>query len=97
MAGEKKKKRIFEFSLLRRVFQYAAPYKGRLYWSVCLAILLAILSPLRPWLIQLTINDYIREGSVPVLSIKEKWEITPKGSDLDGRLRVLGLRDGNGH
>jgi ATP-binding cassette, subfamily B, multidrug efflux pump len=76
MAGEKKKKRIFEFSLLRRVFQYAAPYKGRLHWSVFLAVLLAILSPLRPWLIQLTINDYIRKGSVPVLSIKEKWEIT---------------------
>ena len=75
MAEEKKKKRIFEFSLLRRVFHYAAPYKGRLYWSVFLAILLAILSPLRPWLIQLTINGYIRRGSVPVLSIKEKMEV----------------------
>ena len=60
MAGEKKKKRIVDFSLLRRVFRYAAPYKSRLYWSVFLAILLAILSPLRPWLIQLTINGYIR-------------------------------------
>jgi ATP-binding cassette subfamily B protein len=76
MAEEIKRKRIFDFSLLRRVFQYAAPYKGRLYWSVFLAILLAILSPLRPWLIQLTINDFIRKGSVPVLSIKEKMEIT---------------------
>jgi ATP-binding cassette subfamily B protein len=76
MAEEIKRKRIFDFSLLRRVFHYAAPYKGRLYWSVFLAILLAILSPLRPWLIQLTINDFIRRGSVPVLSIKEKMEIT---------------------
>jgi len=76
MAEEIKRRRIFDFSLLRRVFQYAAPYKGRLYWSVFLAILLAILSPLRPWLIQLTINDFIRKGSVPVLSIKEKMEIT---------------------
>jgi ATP-binding cassette subfamily B protein len=75
MAEEIKRKRIFDFSLLRRVFHYAAPYKGRLYWSVFLAILLAILSPLRPWLIQLTINDFIRKGSVPVLSIKEKMEI----------------------
>lgn len=75
MAGEKKKKRIFDFSLLRRVFQYAAPYKGRLYWSVFLAVLLAALSPLRPWLIQLTINDFIRKGSAPVLSIKEKMEV----------------------
>ena len=64
MAEEIKKRRIFDFSLLRRVFRYAAPYKSRLYWSVFLAILLAIVSPLRPWLIQLTINKFIRDGSV---------------------------------
>ncbi|HXB05681.1 MAG TPA: ABC transporter ATP-binding protein [Puia sp.] len=58
----KSKKKIFDFSLLRRVFRYAAPYKRRLYWSIALSIVLAILSPLRPWLIQLTINDFIRKG-----------------------------------
>ena len=64
MAEEiKKKKKIFDFSLLRRVFRYAAPYKGRLYWSVALSIALAVLSPLRPWLIQLTVNHYIRDGA----------------------------------
>ncbi|HTR29505.1 MAG TPA: ABC transporter ATP-binding protein [Puia sp.] len=63
MAEEIKRKKIFDFSLLRRVFQYAAPYKGRLYWSVGLAILLAVLSPLRPWLIQITINGDIRSGA----------------------------------
>jgi ATP-binding cassette subfamily B multidrug efflux pump len=75
MAEEKKRKKIFDFSLLRRVFQYAAPYKGRLYWSVFLAILLAIVSPLRPWLIQLTINDFIRKGSAPDGSIKHQMEV----------------------
>src|ERR1700689_5397313 len=75
MAEEKKRKKIFDFSLLRRVFQYAAPYKGRLYWSVFLAILLAIVSPLRPWLIQLTINDFIRKGSGPGAAVKEAMEI----------------------
>jgi len=35
---------------------YAGPYKGRFYWSVFLAILLAAITPIRPWLIQLTIN-----------------------------------------
>jgi ATP-binding cassette subfamily B protein len=69
-----KRKKIFDFSQLRRVFQYAAPYKSRLYLSVFLSILLAILSPLRPFLIQVTINDYIRKGSAPGLSIKEKME-----------------------
>jgi ATP-binding cassette subfamily B multidrug efflux pump len=75
MAEEKKRKKIFDFSLLRRVFHYAAPYKSRLYWSVALAVLLAIVSPLRPWLIQLTINDFIRKGSAPNLSVKERMEV----------------------
>ncbi len=46
-------------ALLRRVFQYAAPYKKKFYWSVVLAIVLAIITPIRPMLIQLTVNDYI--------------------------------------
>ncbi len=74
MSSESKKKKIFDFTQLRRVFRYASPYKSRLWLSVFLSILLAVLSPLRPFLIQLTINDYIRKGSAPGLSIKERME-----------------------
>ena len=56
------KKQIFNFRLLRRVFQYAAPYKNKFILSLALAILLAVLSPVRPGLIQLTINDYVKTG-----------------------------------
>jgi ATP-binding cassette, subfamily B, multidrug efflux pump len=56
-------KRIFDFSLLRRVFRFAAPYKKKFYISLGLAILLAILSPIRPWLIQVTINDWVPKGA----------------------------------
>lgn len=49
----------FDFAVLRRVFGYAAPYKGKFYMSVALAILLAIITPVRPYLIQITVNDYI--------------------------------------
>ncbi|MEO5948068.1 MAG: ABC transporter ATP-binding protein [Chitinophagaceae bacterium] len=52
-------KSFFDFSLLRRVFQYAAPYKKKFYLSVVLAILLALFTPVRPLLIQLTVNKYI--------------------------------------
>jgi ATP-binding cassette subfamily B protein len=45
-----------------------------LYTSVALSILLAVLSPLRPFLIQVTINDYIRKGASPDLSLKQKME-----------------------
>ncbi|MBS1917667.1 MAG: ABC transporter ATP-binding protein [Bacteroidetes bacterium] len=62
MSEKVKGKKIFDFSLLKRVFHYASPYKKRLYWSITLAVLLAIVSPIRPLLIQLTINNYVRNG-----------------------------------
>ena len=39
--------------------RYAAPYKRRFYWSVALAIILAAFTPVRPILIQLTVDKYI--------------------------------------
>lgn len=56
----KAKKKIFNFSLLHRVFLFAAPYKNKFYGSLLLAIILAIMAPIRPFLIQLTINDGIK-------------------------------------
>ena len=55
----KSQKRFFDFALLRRVFHYAAPYKKKFYLSVVLAIILAAITPVRPFLIQLTVNKYI--------------------------------------
>ncbi len=49
----------FDFAILRRVFGYAAPYKKKFYLSVALAILLAFITPVRPLLIQITVNKYI--------------------------------------
>ena len=53
------KRRIFNFSLLRRVFKFAAPYKNKFYASLLLSVVLAAMAPLRPFLIQHTINDGI--------------------------------------
>ena len=61
------KKSFFDFALLRRVFQYASPYKKKFYWSVVLAILLAILTPVSPMLIQLTVNKYIANAAVEMI------------------------------
>ncbi|MDF2187260.1 ABC transporter ATP-binding protein [Paraflavitalea sp. CAU 1676] len=63
MSAKGSEKKIFDFSLLRRVFRFAAPYKKKFYISLALAILLAILSPIRPWLIQVTINDWVPKGA----------------------------------
>ncbi|HKC34823.1 MAG TPA: ABC transporter ATP-binding protein [Chitinophagaceae bacterium] len=52
-------KKFFDFDLLKRVMRFAAPYKKRFYWSIALAIILAIFTPVRPILIQLTVDKYI--------------------------------------
>lgn len=58
------KKRFFDFKLLRRVFQYAAPYKKKFYLSVIMAIILAVITPVRPILIQITVDKFISQ-SIP--------------------------------
>lgn len=57
-------KKIFNFSLLRRVFKFAAPYKNKFYASLFLSVVLAVMAPIRPFLIQLTINDGIKGKGV---------------------------------
>ncbi|MER3465061.1 MAG: antibiotic ABC transporter ATP-binding protein, partial [Chitinophagaceae bacterium] len=53
------KKQVFDFKLLRRVLHFAVPYKKNFYWSVALSIILAIITPIRPYLIQLTVSKFI--------------------------------------
>lgn len=58
------KKKTFDITHLRRVFGYAAPYKRKFYTSVIMAIMLALITPVRPYLIQLTVDKYITNGVV---------------------------------
>lgn len=74
MAEKSKGKIIFDLSLLKRVFQYAKPYKTKFILSVIMAVLLAIVSPIRPWLIQITINDYIHRGVTGDNAVKLSME-----------------------
>lgn len=62
MSSTSGNKKIFDWTLLRRVFSLAAPYRKKVMLSLGLAILLALLTPVRPWLIQITVNNYIRNG-----------------------------------
>lgn len=45
--------------LLGKLFAFTKPYRGRFWISVMLSILLAVLAPVRPYLIQLAVDDYI--------------------------------------
>ena len=62
MEQQAKKKSLFDFRLLSRIISYASPYKRRFNGSFILAIVLAIMAPVRPWLINTTVNDYIQHN-----------------------------------
>lgn len=51
--------KTYDWQLLKRVFSYARPYKKSFIWSVILTLLIAAIAPLRPLLIQYTVDDYI--------------------------------------
>ena len=59
MAKDNSIKKIFDLQLLRRIFSFTAPYKKTLYLSIVLSIVLALLTPLRPKLIEISVDKYI--------------------------------------
>ncbi len=67
------KKKSFDFSLLNRVFAFVKPYKKALYMSVLLSILLAVFAPVRPYLINLTID--VATGKPANVPIWLKWAL----------------------
>ncbi|MDQ6609346.1 MAG: ABC transporter ATP-binding protein/permease [Bacteroidota bacterium] len=56
------KKSFFDVTLLKRVLQFTRPYKKRFIGSIILAIVLAVFTPVRPFLIQLTVDKYIAKA-----------------------------------
>ncbi|WP_029286783.1 ABC transporter ATP-binding protein [Pedobacter sp. R20-19] len=53
---------VYNTGLLKRIFQYVKPYRAVFIWSVILTILLAVISPVRPFLIKYTLDHYILAG-----------------------------------
>lgn len=58
---------IFDFSILKRIFGFVKPYRNIFRFTILLTIIIAILSPLRPWLIQLTLDKYVMTGNQSML------------------------------
>ena len=54
---------VYNTGLLKRIFQYVKPYRNVFVWSVILTILLAAISPVRPFLIKYTLDHYILNGN----------------------------------
>ena len=63
MQLEEKSGRIFDLTILRRLFGFIRPYRGRFFGLVFLIILLALLVPATPLLIQFTIDRHVMTGN----------------------------------
>ncbi len=59
---------IVDFSILKRLFVFARPYYKEFYFLVFLTLSLSVLVPIRPYLIQLTIDQDIAAGDLQGLT-----------------------------
>ena len=53
---------VININLLKRIFQYVKPYRHIFIYSVILTILLAVVAPVRPFLIKYTLDNHILKG-----------------------------------
>lgn len=58
----KESKKSLSIASLKRLFSYTHKYKSILISSIILGIALAMLAPLRPFLIQISVDDYIKNN-----------------------------------
>ncbi|GAB4132562.1 MAG: ABC transporter ATP-binding protein [Raineya sp.] len=71
MEKQEQKGRIVDIKILRRLYAYTRPYRIVFYAVIFLTILLALLGPVRPYLVQYSVDNYMQEGSEDLL-----WQMT---------------------
>ena len=50
---------IFDWSLLKKIIRLAAPFKRQFYIATALALFLAFMAPVRQWMMQVAVDEYI--------------------------------------
>ena len=53
---------VVDFKVLQRLFTYTKPYKWQFNGLVALTVLLAVLIPIRPYIVQKAIDEYVPAG-----------------------------------
>lgn len=66
-------KKVFNFSLLRRVFHFVKPYSRQFYLSLFLSVVLALLSPVRGLFIQYTVDKGLKGNVRNIPSWLNQW------------------------
>jgi ATP-binding cassette subfamily B multidrug efflux pump len=54
---------IIDFKVLGRIMEFVRPYKGQFYFVIFLTFLLGVLTPMRPYLIQYTVDNHVQFGN----------------------------------
>lgn len=70
-----KKGKIFDLHVLRRLYSFTSPYRLTFYAVVSLTIFLALLGPIRPYLVQYSVDNYMNEGQEGFLLEMTIWMI----------------------
>ena len=55
--------KAFDTNLFKRILKFTKPYKKRYYGVILFAFLLALFASLRPFLLEITVDQYIKTGS----------------------------------
>ena len=59
-------KKKFDYQLLARIISLAKPHKTVFITAISLSIFIALISPLRPYLVNLMVNDFIYSTIIKV-------------------------------
>ena len=59
LAANNSIKKTIDFRILRRLLSFTAPYRKTFIFAVVMTLVLAALAPLRPYLIQVSVDKYI--------------------------------------
>ena len=51
--------RAFDYHIFKRILSYTKPYGKIFYGTLVLTIVISLISPIRPWLVQYTLDHYI--------------------------------------
>lgn len=54
---------IIDLKVVKRILQFVRPYRGRFALLIVLTVLLGFLTPVRPWLIQYTLDEHVAAGN----------------------------------
>ncbi len=88
IAGQRK---IFDFTQLRRVYQFVKPYRKQFYLSLVLSVSLALLSPVRGLFIQYTVDKGLKNNVRNIPAWLNDWFDALSHNDLVRFLVIISL------